>query len=63
MRTNSFHEKTNLTFGLRKKINFGAKKKTFYDICFVFLHRPHEISVFRATLGTHRDVHVKFFYT
>jgi hypothetical protein len=31
--------KTDMSFGLRKKTNFGAKNKTFYGIYFVFLHR------------------------
>jgi hypothetical protein len=28
--------KTDLSFGLRKKSNFDANKKTFYGICFIF---------------------------
>jgi hypothetical protein len=40
-------QKNDMSFGLRKKTNFGAKNKTFYStIYFVFLHRPPDILFF-----------------
>jgi hypothetical protein len=57
-------QKIDLSFGLRKNKNFGAKNKTFYGTCFIFF-TPITCNVFfRKTLRTHMnygDVLVDFF--
>jgi hypothetical protein len=47
--TKSFYEKPTCHLAYVKKINFDAKKKTLYHICFVFLHRPRAMSFFCKT--------------
>jgi hypothetical protein len=56
--------KIDLSFGLLKKTNFGAKNKIFYGTCFVFFIPATYNVVFCKTLRTHmdyRDIHMKFF--
>jgi hypothetical protein len=55
-------QKIDLSFGLRKKTNFGAKNKIFYSTYFVFLQGPRAMSFFHETTHmNYGDVHVKFF--
>jgi hypothetical protein len=63
--TKSFHEKIDLSFGLRKKDKFWYEKTRHFMVHVLsFLHRPRAMSFFYETLRTHMnygDVHVKFF--
>jgi hypothetical protein len=62
--TKWFHKKLTCRLAYVRKTNFGAKNKTFYGTCFVFLHRSRAMSFFCETLRMYMDyghVYVKFF--
>jgi hypothetical protein len=53
-----------LSFGLCKKIKFGAKNKAVVRHVLSFLHRQQKLSFFLKTVRTHidcQDLHAIFF--
>jgi hypothetical protein len=57
-------QKTDMSFVLQKKTNFGGKKRHFMVFILSFLHRPSKMLFFHKTLRTHMDygdVRVNFF--